>query len=117
MPRVLIVDDEDDVHALLRAAVRRSKIAELTLDHARDGQQALDILEAGGFDLVLTDLNMPHVTGTQLIDRMRARGDQTPVAVVGGLIVEEHPEALAHVPKAEVLSRPAEVIVDLLDRR
>lgn len=117
MPRILIVDDEEDVHALVRAVVRRAKVDGLTLEHALDGQEALERLALGGVDLVLTDLNMPRLTGIQLIDRMRASGDRTPVAIVGGLILEEHPEALAHVPKSELLSRPAEVIAELLVRR
>lgn len=114
MPRVLLVDDAEDVHALFRAIVRRSRRADLEIISALDGQQALDLLAAESFDLVLTDLNMPRMGGGEMLDRMRVGGDATPVAIIGGLIVEKHPLACAHLQKSELLSAPVEAIDRLL---
>ncbi len=112
MPRVLLVDDAEDVHALLRALVRRARRPDIELVHASDGEEALARLENDHFDLVLTDLNMPVMGGMELLDALRAREDQTPVAIISGLIVERHPSAMAHVKKSELLSAP----VDTIDR-
>ena len=65
MPRVLIADDEDSMRKLVARAI--------TLDGheaiaAQDGAEALEILvrEEGGFDLLLTDIQMPVMDGIAL---------------------------------------------------
>ena len=53
---------------------------------ARDGMEALDIAETLDFDVLLTDLAMPRVTGWELIARLRARRADLPVVVMTGYL-------------------------------
>ena len=72
--RVMIVDD----HLLVRDGLNLllSTFDDLeVVALAEDGQQALAILgEREAIDLVVTDLEMPHVDGFELIEQLRARG-------------------------------------------
>jgi two-component system, cell cycle response regulator CpdR len=65
MPRVLIVDDEDSMRLLVARAVAMDGHETVT---AQDGAEALEILgsEQGGFDLLLTDIQMPVMDGIAL---------------------------------------------------
>jgi two-component system response regulator RegX3 len=85
-PRVLVVEDEapilDGLESLFRAQ---------GFDPARaaDGRTALDALSDGRFDLVVLDLMIPEVPGLEVLKRMRARGDETPVLVLTAKGAEE----------------------------
>jgi two-component system cell cycle response regulator CpdR len=65
MPRVLIADDEDSMRALVARAIAMDGHQTVT---AQDGAEALEILtrEEGGFDLLLTDIQMPIMDGIAL---------------------------------------------------
>ena len=72
MPRnVLIADDEENVRFMLELQLRREGY-EVT--GVADGEAALEAIMAGDFDVVLTDLIMPRMTGLQLLEALRLRG-------------------------------------------
>ena len=70
--RILVVDDEPDVEALVTQRFRRrGRAGELEFRFAGDGQQALDMLMADpGIDIVLADINMPRMDGLTLLQRL-----------------------------------------------
>jgi adenylate cyclase len=70
--RILVVDDEPDVEALVTQRFRRRvRAGELEFRFAGDGQQALDMLMADpGIDVVLADINMPRMDGLTLLQRL-----------------------------------------------
>jgi CheY-like chemotaxis protein len=61
--RILLVDDNQQYREILADALRQFGHTVCT---AGDGGQALDILEATGFDLVISDIEMPVLRGTEL---------------------------------------------------
>jgi signal transduction histidine kinase/ActR/RegA family two-component response regulator len=66
--RILAVDDDRDALALVREILEATGA---TVATAESGQQALDALERMTPDLLLADLGMPHMTGFELIERVR----------------------------------------------
>lgn len=79
MPRILVVDDDPDILETLEIALGGSH----DVIAARDGLDALERLErAGSVDLVLLDLMMPHMSGSDLLRELRARGLAVPVILV-----------------------------------
>ena len=66
--RVLVVDDEPLIRELL---VECLEIAGLTADAVDCGPAALKLMKTESFDLVLTDMKMPKMTGLELIRRIR----------------------------------------------
>jgi len=111
---VLVVDDEPSFRALLRDILEDAGHG---VTEARDGAEALAFLERGGFDLVLTDRQMPKVDGLELVRRVRARSSPPPVVVLTahGSI----PEAVEAVRlgAADYITKPLpspEALVDLV---
>jgi len=70
--RILVVDDEPDVELLITQQFRRQiRAGEFTFSFARDGEQALAVLQKdSGFDLMLLDINMPIMDGLTLLARL-----------------------------------------------
>jgi DNA-binding response OmpR family regulator len=78
-PRVLIVEDEAAIrHGLVE--LLRSQGHDLEL--AADGHEAQIKLVTGRYDLILLDWMLPGVDGLTLLQRLRARGDATPVLML-----------------------------------
>ncbi|MBM3290170.1 MAG: response regulator [Candidatus Hydrogenedentes bacterium] len=69
---VLIVDDSETVRAIIEKTLRMAEVPLNELHKAANGQEALDVLAKHWVDLVITDINMPVMTGVELVDRMSA---------------------------------------------
>jgi len=105
--RVLVAEDEHLAALVVEDALSDQGHHVLL---ARDGREALDIAETAEFDVLLTDLAMPRVTGWELISRLRARRCDLPVVVMTGFLPpgggqalfadKRGPTALLHKPFA-----------------
>lgn len=78
-PRSLVVDDEPAVNELICDALH---LAGYQASSAEHGMQALRILREQRIDLAIIDVNMPMMSGYDLLERMRASGLTTPVIVL-----------------------------------
>ncbi len=78
-PRVLVVDDEDDLRDLLEITLLKMG---LDVDGAADLARARALLAAHDYDLVLTDMRLPDGLGLELVREIGAAGRNLPVAVV-----------------------------------
>lgn len=81
--RVLVAEDEQ-LAALVVEDALSDQGHHVVL--ACDGREALDIAETFDFDVLVTDLAMPRVTGWELISRLRARRADLPVVVMTGYL-------------------------------
>jgi two-component system chemotaxis response regulator CheY len=79
---VLAVDDSSTVRAIIAKALRLAGIDVARFSEASRGDQALQMLRQEGYDLVFCDLNMPGMTGYELIETMQRDGLLDNVAVV-----------------------------------
>lgn len=70
--RILVVDDEESIREFLDIMLRKEGYEVTTCE---DGQKALDVLAKRSFDMVISDLQMPHVTGIELLKKVK---DQYP---------------------------------------
>ena len=73
----LLVAEDNIINQL----ILRDQLEELgcTVELAADGQQALQLHTAGNFDVVLTDVNMPHINGYELARELRRQGCTLPI--------------------------------------
>ena len=78
--RIALADDQALVRAGLRALLERQGI--VVAFEADDGEALLRQLEDDAVDVVLSDIRMPGVDGIDALQRLRARGDATPVLLL-----------------------------------
>jgi DNA-binding response OmpR family regulator len=119
MPTILIVDDEPNVRLVFRTALESAGYA---VAEAGDGASAVDRQRAAPAGLILLDLHMPGLGGMEVLRRLRAAGDSTPVVIVTahGSI----PDAVAAMKLGAIdfLAKPLTpealraVVADVLDR-
>jgi DNA-binding NtrC family response regulator len=108
MPRLLIVDDEPGIRRTLMALLEKQ---EYDVEGAADGMEALAAIEAGSFDLVLSDMMMPNMNGMDLLKASKAKWPELPFVMLTAnatieLAVESIKEgAYDFVPKPPNLQR------------
>ncbi|MFP5461908.1 MAG: response regulator [Gammaproteobacteria bacterium] len=93
MIRVAIVDD----HAIVRAGLRQFLAEQIDLDvvaEAADGRAALDLVRAGGIDVLVMDLSMPGQGGVDALIAIKARAPELPVLILSGFPEEHYATAL-----------------------
>lgn len=79
--KILIVDDDPDILNMLHHFLSR---LDLIVESACHGQEALERLEKQHFDLVITDITMPHLDGIELTRHVRKNFPDTDVLVMTG---------------------------------
>jgi diguanylate cyclase (GGDEF)-like protein len=90
--RVLIADDDREFRRLL---TRRATRMGLIVQQAENGQEAMDALEAGSFDVIVADLYMPKFSGLEVIQNAQERDpDLQALILTGAATVETAIEAL-----------------------
>ena len=83
--KILVVDDERDVEILFRQRFRREiRSGAIDFHFAFSGEEALKVMEAMEQKavLILSDINMPGMTGLELLERIRADFDNPPPVVM-----------------------------------
>ena len=106
--KVLLVDDEP---ALLRGVSRLLTQAGNDVETAGDGATAVKLLCTGDFDVVLSDISMPGMSGLELLAIARERDLDIPIIMVTGApTVESAVEALQY-GAVEYLTKPVELPV------
>jgi two-component system response regulator PilR (NtrC family) len=103
IPRVLLVDDEADILELLELALVRMG---LEVVRASGVQQAKQRLDAGKFDLCLTDMRMPDGDGLEVVRHISERGLDVPVAVITAHGNLENAVAVLKAGAFDYLSKP-----------
>ena len=79
--RILVVDDEGSIRHLLSRFLRGRGFS---ADEAPSGNDALEALSRGRYDLVLSDVNMPGMNGLSLLAEIRRHHPDTPVLMLTG---------------------------------
>ena len=78
---LLIVDDEQRFANML---AKRLSLRGCHCEVCYNGQQALDLVRQKNFFLILLDLHLPDIYGTEVLTRIRKKDERTPVIVVTG---------------------------------
>ena len=105
--RVLCIDDDPVSRLILVGALVRSGFA---VECVCDGQEALEryARDAGGFDVLVTDHQMPRLDGLALVGRLRACGFVGGVVVVSGSLTRDIRDAYRALGAGALLNKPIE---------
>lgn len=77
--RILLVEDDESLASGLLLALQR---AHYVTEHVGDGQAAVRALADNSFELVILDLGLPRLDGTDVLKAIRARGNAVPVLIL-----------------------------------
>src|SRR5882724_2519008 len=102
MAEILVVDDDD----LIRDTLYELLSPEYLCRTAETAEEALARLEAETFDVVLTDISMPGLSGRELLGRVWQKYPKTPVIIISGISDQEHAEGLIKLGAFDYLLKP-----------
>ncbi len=74
MPKVLIIEDEASIRAVLKDIIKDQKELKLEVDEAKDGAEGLAKLESEHYDVVFCDIKMPRVDGMEVLQQAKEKG-------------------------------------------
>jgi two-component system, NtrC family, nitrogen regulation response regulator NtrX len=81
MARILIVDDERAIRNTLKEILEYENHQ---VEEAADGVEGLDKIRTNGFDLILCDIKMPRMDGSELLDESFKLGIESPIVMISG---------------------------------
>ena len=104
---ILVIEDDLDVLSMM---VRHLKHLDYDVITAADGMEGLKKLDSEDYDLVITDIVMPYVSGVGVVGAIKAKRPHIPVIAITGFGKE--PEAAAMEKNADmVLAKPVRMAV------
>jgi len=74
VPKVLIIEDEASIRAVLKDIIKDQKELKLEVDEAKDGAEGLAKLESEHYDVVFCDIKMPRVDGMEVLQQAKEKG-------------------------------------------
>lgn len=99
MKKILVADDNEAVRKTLRRCLEWLHV---NVQEAGDGEQALELVLGGAFDLVVSDYQMPGLDGLELIAECRQKYPQLPFILISG----EQPENIEKHEDIYFLKKP-----------
>jgi len=102
MADILVVDDDD----VIRDTLCELLSAEYSCQTAETAEEALAKLEAQSFDVVLTDISMPGLSGMELLNRVLQLYPGTPVIMISGLSDQDQAQSLISQGAFDYLLKP-----------
>ncbi len=104
--RILVADDEEDVRLLISSVLASDGF---DVKSAADGEQAWEALLHEHYDLLVTDNEMPRLTGIKLIERIRKEGMRLPIIMASGSLSVEGVRDYAELQIAAVIWKPFDI--------
>lgn len=114
---VLVIDDDEPIHLMTKGLLGN----EFELEHARNAQEAIDILSNTRINLILSDIHMPGLSGLELLESLREDSEkkQIPILVMTNLpTIEKERKALdlgaSDFIKKELFTQDSEKILEVI---
>ena len=101
--RILVLDDDSVIREISAKALTRSGYE---VDAADDGAAGWEALHAKSYDLLITDNNMPKITGLELVRKLRSARMTVPVILASGVLPAEKPNEYPKLQLSATLQKP-----------
>ena len=114
MAAILVVDDDETIRNTLSDLLSE----EHRCHTAETAEGALKLLDAESYDVVLTDISMPGLSGLELLGHVRQTYPDTPVIIISGISDQEHAKGLLKMGAFDFLLKPfrLETVEDSVNR-
>ncbi|WP_128926603.1 response regulator [Bradyrhizobium guangxiense] len=103
MPRVLIIDDQKDVRAMVAIVLR---VNQYDVAEADSGVAGLKSFAEGPFDAVIVDIFLGDISGVDVIAALRERAPGLPIVAVSGMTALDFMEQSPHLADVICLQKP-----------
>ena len=114
---ILVIDDDEPIHFMAKSMLGK----EFTLKHAKDAQEAINILSEDTVNLILSDIHMPGLSGLEFLESIRfdEEKSQIPILIMTNLpTIEKEQKALdlgaADFIKKERFNNDREGVLDII---
>ena len=77
--KILVVEDEKDLNNIITKHLKKNNFS---VDPVFDGEEAIDFLEYGSYDLVILDVMMPKMNGYEVVKHLRENKNETAVLML-----------------------------------
>ena len=104
-----MIDDEESVRSVLSRILTQVKHQ---VNVAKDGEEGIRLFHEGEFDIVLTDLGMPGMSGWDVCRAIKKMSPQTPVGMITGWGMEIGEEKMKEVELDFLISKPFDFNTD-----
>jgi two-component system chemotaxis response regulator CheY len=114
--KILVADDSRAMRMIVIRTLRQAGYNGLEIVEAENGKEALEAVGRDSFDLVLSDWNMPEMTGIEFLRALRASGNKIPFCFVTSEGSEEMREQAQAAGALGLIAKPftAETFTDTL---
>jgi two-component system, NtrC family, nitrogen regulation response regulator NtrX len=82
MSKIIIIEDEASIRAVLKEILLDQKELRLEVDEAKDGVEGLQLLEAHSYDLAFCDIKMPKMDGMEVLQKAKEKNINTPFIMI-----------------------------------
>jgi two-component system chemotaxis response regulator CheY len=104
--KILVTDDSRVMRQIVIRTLRQAGYDDHEIIQAEDGREALQMVGAEKPDLVLSDWNMPEMTGIECLEALRASGSQVPFGFVTSEGSPEMREKAANAGALFLIAKP-----------
>jgi DNA-binding NtrC family response regulator len=102
MAAILVVDDDDVIRDTLYDLLSEAHLCHV----AATAERALEWLATDVYDVVLTDISMPGLSGVELLGHVRQNQPQTPVIIISGIQDQDHAKGMITLGAFDYLLKP-----------
>ena len=116
MNKILLVDDSKTIRMLIKRNLRQAGFVEAEILEAEDGSQGLAIAVDESPDLILSDWNMPEMSGMEFLQALRAQGVDTTFGFITSESTDTYREQALAAGASFLLTKPfnADSFADVL---
>ena len=105
MAKVLLVEDDDELSEVLIYTLANRGF---TVQAAKDGKLALDLLKVNKYDVIVLDWMMPGLSGVDVCKQLRGAGDRTPILMLTARTSDDDTETGLDAGADDYLTKPFE---------
>lgn len=106
MNKILLVDDSKTIRMLIKRNLRQAGFEQAEILEAEDGAQGLAAARAENPDLILSDWNMPEMSGMEFLQALRAEGNTTTFGFITSETTPTYKEQALAAGASFLLSKP-----------
>lgn len=108
MKRIMVADDSGTSRMIIQCCFSMAGCRDAEFLQVADGEEALKTLKAEDVDMIVTDINMPNMTGEELLRSIRAenRWGSIPVVIISSKMTPEKEKDMLALGATATLNKP-----------